>query len=86
MIPIQYWLMMPTDQFGVDGHYLDGGRAQCGDGKVGGTGVALNVGAGVLVSCDHVGNNICSWTIWEVTFFIEIMVDKYDRVKEGFKR
>ena len=45
----------------------------------------LHVGAGVLVSCDHVGNNICSWTIWEVTFFIEIMVDKYDRVKEGFK-
>ena len=26
MIPTQYWLMMPTGQFGVDGRYLDGGR------------------------------------------------------------
>ena len=53
--------MMPTGQFGVDGRYLDGGR------QGGGTGVAWNVGAGVLVSCDHVGDNICSWTIGEVT-------------------
>ena len=29
----------------------------------GGTGVARNVVAGVLVSCDHVGDNICCWTI-----------------------
>ena len=36
-----------------------------------------NVGAGVLVSCDHVGDNICSWTIiGEVTFFIEMVVDE----------
>ena len=33
----------------------------------GGTGAAWNVGDGVLVSCDHVGDNICSWTIGEVT-------------------
>ena len=40
-----------------------------------GTGVAWNVGAGVLVSCDHVGNKICSWTIGEVTVVIEMVVD-----------
>ena len=28
------WRMMPTGQFGVDGRHLDGGRAQCGVGKV----------------------------------------------------
>ena len=27
------------------------------------TGVARNIGAGVLVSCDHVGDNICCWDI-----------------------
>ena len=42
----------------------------------GGTGVAWNVGYGVLVSCDHVGDNICSWTIGEETFFIEMVVDE----------
>ena len=42
----------------------------------GGTGVAWNVGAGVLVSCDHVGDNICSWTIEEVTVVIEMLVDE----------
>ena len=70
MIPTQYWLMMSTGQFGVDDLYLDGGW-QGGD-----TGVAWNVGAGVLVSCDHVGDNICSWTIGEETVFIEMMVDE----------
>ena len=36
-----------------------------GVGKVvtGGTGAARNIGAGVLVSCDHVGDNICYWNI-----------------------
>ena len=53
----------------VDGCHLDGGRAQCGLGdhqggrQGGGTGVAQNIGAGVLVSCDHVGDNICCWDI-----------------------
>ena len=28
-----------------------------------GRGSARNIGAGVLVSCDHVGDNICCWTI-----------------------
>ena len=47
--------MMPIGQFGVDGCHLDGGRAQCGLGdhqggrQGGGTGVARNIGAGVLV-------------------------------------
>ena len=59
-------------QFGVDGRHLDGGRAQCGlgghqggrqGGGLPGTGVAWNIGDGVLVSCDHVGDNICCWTI-----------------------
>ena len=27
------------------------------------TGAAQNIGAGVLVSCDHVGDNICCWDI-----------------------
>ena len=36
----------------------------------------LHAGAGVLVSCDHVGNNICSWTIEEVTVVIEMLVDE----------
>ena len=54
--------MIPIGQFGVDG-----GRAQCGlgdhqggrqGGGVPGIGVAWNIGAGVLVSCDHVGDNI----------------------------
>ena len=46
--------MMPIGQFGVDGCHLDGGRAQYGLGdhqggrQGGGTGVARNVGAGVL--------------------------------------
>ena len=60
--------MMPIGQFGVDGCHLDGGDGH-GDHQGGrqgsGTGVAWNVGAGVLVSCDHIGDNICSWTIWE---------------------
>ena len=43
-------------------------------GQGSGRGVAWNVGTGVLVSCDHVGDNICSWTIAEVTFFIEMVV------------
>ena len=64
--------MMLLGQFEVDGCHLDGGQAQCGhgdhqggrqSGEVPGTGVAWNIGAGVLVSCDHVGNNICCWTI-----------------------
>jgi len=51
MIPTQYWLMMPTGQFGVDGRYSDGGRAQCGVGKV----VVQELhGMLELVSCDHV--------------------------------
>ena len=51
------------------GCHLDGGRAQYGlgdhkGGRQGGdTGVARNVGACVLVSCDHVGDNICCWNI-----------------------
>ena len=45
-------------------------------GQGSGRGVAWNVGTGVLVSCDHVGDNICSWTIAEVTFFIEMVVDE----------
>ena len=54
---------------GVDGCHLDGGRAQYGLGdhqggrQGGGTGVARNIGPGVLVSCDHVGDNICCWNI-----------------------
>ena len=46
--------MMPIGQFGVNGCHLDGGRAQYGPGdhqggrQGGGTGVARNVGAGVL--------------------------------------
>ena len=62
--------MMPIGKFGVNGcHLIDGGRAQCGLGdhqggrQGGGTGVARNIGAGVLVSCDHVGDNICCWDI-----------------------
>ena len=56
--------MMPIGQFGVDGCHLDGGRAQCGLGdhqggrQGGGTGVARNIGAGVMVICNHVGDNI----------------------------
>ena len=55
--------MMPIVQF--DSCRVDGGRAQCGLGghqgvwQGGGTGVAWDIGAGVLVSCDHVGDNIC---------------------------
>ena len=52
---------MPIGQFGVDGcHLIDGGRAQWwlgdhqGGRQDGGTGAARNIGAGVLVSCDHV--------------------------------
>ena len=37
-------------------------RAKCGR-QGGGTGVAWDIGAGVLVSCDNVGDNICCWTI-----------------------
>ena len=64
--------MMPLGQFGVDGcHLIYGGRAQCGLGdhhdqggrQGGGTGAAQNIGAGVLVSCDHVDDNICCWNI-----------------------
>ena len=60
--------MMRIGQFGVDGCHLDGGRAQCGlrghqggrqGGGLPGTGVAWNIGDGVLVSFDHVGDNIC---------------------------
>ena len=47
--------MMPTGQFGVDGRYLDGGRAQCGVGKV----VVQELhGMLKLVSCDHVSDNM----------------------------
>ena len=59
--------MMPIGQFGVDGCHLDGGRAQCGLGdhqggrQGGGTGAVRNIGAGVLVSCDYVGGNICMY-------------------------
>ena len=62
-------MMMPIGQFGVDGCHSDGGRAQYGLGdhqvgrQGGGTGVAQNIGAGVLVSCDHVDDNICCWNI-----------------------
>ena len=65
-------LMMPLGQFGVDGCHLDGGRAQCGLGdhqggrQGGGTGVAQNIGAGVLVSCDHDDDNMCCWNM-EIT-------------------
>ena len=58
--------MMLIGQFEVDGCHLDGGRAQRrfgdhqGGRQGGGTGVARNI---VLVSCDHVGDNICCWTI-----------------------
>ena len=61
--------MMLIGQFEVDGFHLDGGRAQCGLGdrqggrQGGGTGVARNIKAGVLVNCNHVGDNICCWTI-----------------------
>ena len=34
-----------------------------GVGQGGGTGAARNIGAGLLVSCDHVGDNICYWNI-----------------------
>ena len=60
---------MPIGQFGVDGcHLIDGGQAQCGLGdhqgsRQGCTGAARNIGAGVLVSCDHVGDNTCCWDI-----------------------
>ena len=71
--------MMPIGQFGL---MVDGGRAQCGLGdhqggqQGGGTGAAWNVGDGVLVSCHHVGDNICSWTIGEVTVVIEMVVNE----------
>ena len=61
--------MILIGQFGVDGCHLHGGRAQCGlrdhqgGQQGGGTGVARNIGAGVLVSCDHVGNNLSCWDI-----------------------
>ena len=61
--------MMPIGHFGVDSCHVDGGRVQCGLGghqrgrQDGGTGVAWDISAGVLVSCDHVGDNICCWTI-----------------------
>ena len=62
--------MMPIGQLGVDGcHLIDGGRAHCGlgdhqGGRQGGdTGAARNIGAGVLVSCNHVGDNISCWNI-----------------------
>ena len=80
MIPSQYKLMMPIGQFGVDGCHFDGGRAQCGlvdyqgGRQGGGTGVARNIGAGVLVSCDHVGDNKCMLEHWEVTVVIEMVV------------
>ena len=32
-------------------------------GELPGTEVTWNIGAGVLVSCDYVGDNICCWTI-----------------------
>ena len=54
--------MMPIGQYGVDSCHIDGGRAQYGLGghqggrQGGGTGVAWDIGAGVLVSCDHVGD------------------------------
>ena len=57
--------MMPIRQFGVNGCYLIYGGRECGLGdhqggrQSGGIGAARNIGAGVLVSCDHVGDNIC---------------------------
>ena len=57
--------MMPIGQFGVDGCHLDGGRAQCGLGDHQGVGkVVVQELHGILelVSCDHVGDNIC-WDI-----------------------
>ena len=74
--------MMPIGQFGVDGCHFDGGRAQCGlvdyqgGRQGGGTGVARNIGAGVLVSCDHVGDKIGCWAIGEVMVVIEMVVDE----------
>ena len=56
--------MMPIGKFGVDSCHVDGGRVQYGLGghqrgrQDGGTGVAWDISAGVLVSCDHVGDNI----------------------------
>ena len=73
--------MMPIGQFGVDGCHLDVGRAQCGPGdhqggrQGGGKGAAWNIGAGVLVSCNHIGDNICCWKVgWEVTDVIKMVV------------
>ena len=42
----------------------------------GGTGVTWNAEDGVLVRCVHVGDNICSWTIGEVTVVIKMVVDE----------
>ena len=70
--------MMPIGQFGVDGCHLDGRQAQYGLGdhqggrQGGGTGFAWDIGAGVLVSCHHVGDNICDH--WEETVIIEMVV------------
>ena len=68
-MPTPHELMMPIGQFEVGCRHLDDGRAQCGLGghqggrQGGGTGFAWDIGAGVLVSCHHVGDNICCWTI-----------------------
>ena len=40
----------------------------------GDTGVAWNVGAGVLVSCDHVGELYMLLGHWEVKVVIEMVV------------
>ena len=63
--------MMPIEHFGVDSCHVNGGRVQCGLGghqrgrQDGGTGPVLQVLHGILelVSFDHVGDNICCWTI-----------------------
>ena len=55
--------MMPIGQFGVDSCHVDGGRVQCGLGGHQRGRQDGATGAGVLVRCDHVGNNICCWTI-----------------------
>ena len=50
-------LMMSRGQLWVGGRHLDGGRAQCGLG--GHQGEGGRQGILELVSCDHVGDNIC---------------------------
>ena len=58
--------MMPIGQFGVDGCHLDGGQACVGMEITKGVGKVVVQelhGMFELVSCDHVGDNICCWNI-----------------------